>query len=134
MQMLVRSALVVCVVLWLNVPVDGLLKRTSTTDSKLQWFCRNPKPDEAQSMKDNGNPNFGMSTSADPIGYSGGCMPDATCDEATGRSAWTNVFGYAAAADCCRCVRIAYIACRYKDYTGASYDGRCAFFGGKPGL
>jgi len=40
-------------------------------------------------------------------------MPDATCKD--GKSSWTNVFGYL-------------------DYTGTSYNGRCAFFGGKPAL
>jgi len=42
-------------------------------------------------------------------------MPEKLCNKDTGKSKWTNMFGL-------------------KDYTGVTYDGKCAFFGGKPVL
>jgi hypothetical protein len=90
MQNQLRSALLACVVLGVCVPIEGLV-RTSTQDSKLTWVCREPKPAEAQAMKDDGNLDFRHKPEFDPLGIAGGCMPDATCDG--GKSKWTNFFG-----------------------------------------
>ena len=74
---------------------DAFIKRQSSFDSMLQftfpWECRDPTAAEGAAMIANGNPSFEISTSFDPIGTSGGCMPDATC--INGSSQWTNVFG-----------------------------------------
>jgi hypothetical protein len=76
------------------IPTFALITRQSRHDSKLEftlpWKCRDPTIEEAAAMTANGNPNFGVSSSFDPIGRSNGCMPDATC--VNGVSSWTNVF------------------------------------------
>ena len=70
------------------------ITRRSEFDTNMQftipWKCRDPTPSEIESMGSL-NPKFGVSTIFDPIGVSGGCMPDATC--VNGISQWTNVFG-----------------------------------------
>ena len=69
------------------------LIRTSAFNPTLSWACRQPADDEKSSMIALGNPNFGISKDYDPVGITGGCMPDATCNS-NGVSSWTNVFGY----------------------------------------
>ncbi len=95
MQMRVRTALIACVVLGSCLPIEGFIQRTSTQDGSYKWVCREPKDDERKTMIDGGNMNFQRNAleHIDPIGFSGGCMPDATCDKTTGKSQWTNVFG-----------------------------------------
>jgi hypothetical protein len=92
MQIRVRSPLIACALLWACVLVEGSIKRTSKLDSKLTWVCKDPTDEEKKSMIENGNSGFQFSATYDPVGYGGGCMPDATC--VNQKSEWTNVFGY----------------------------------------
>jgi hypothetical protein len=61
--------------------------RASKLNPSYTWICRSPTPSESESIQ--------ADPSNDPVGISGGCMPDATCNYTTGKSLWTNVFGYA---------------------------------------
>ncbi len=89
-----RSTLPICVLLGTiaSSQAVNLLNRTSIFNPSLWWLCREPTASEAASMVALKNPKFAISTDYDPIGISGGCMPDATCVD--GHSSWTNVFGY----------------------------------------
>ncbi len=68
-----------------------LFTRTSVNDPKYTWTCTAPTAAQAVEYVGDGNPNFLVKPVFDPVGISGGCMPDATC--VAGVSAWTNVFG-----------------------------------------
>ncbi len=79
------------------VPACTYITRTSAYDSgrlfTFPWKCRDPTKKETISMLAFGNNVSDVSSTYDPIGVSGGCMPDATCVD--GRSQWTNIYGYA---------------------------------------
>ena len=95
-----RVALPLCILLG-TIASSQALNRTSLFNPNLWWVCREPSADEKASMIALNNPTFGISTNYDPIGITGGCMPDATCK--SGVSAWTNVFGCACLVICfCR--------------------------------
>ena len=64
-------------------------KFDASSQFTIPWVCRDPTSSENKSMALL-NPSFGVSSTYDPIGVSGGCMPDATC--VNGVSQWTNVF------------------------------------------
>jgi hypothetical protein len=93
MQIPMRNALVACVVLGLCLPIDGLITRKSKSDFNptATWVCREPTAEDKKTMIDAGNTDFQFRADADPVGFGGGCMPDATC--VAGKSSWTNVFG-----------------------------------------
>ena len=90
--MRMAAALCITVLVGISTRTHALLTRQSLINPTLSWVCRDPSSAEAQSMAALGNPSFGVSSSYDPIGILGGCMPDATCNS-NGVSAWTNVFG-----------------------------------------
>ncbi len=94
MQFRMRSALIACAVLWACAPIESVIQRSSTKDKTLTWVCKDPTDEEKKVMIDGGNSNFQFSVTHDPVGFGGGCMPDATCDKNTRKSAWKNVFGY----------------------------------------
>jgi hypothetical protein len=84
-----------------TAPTLAYTTRSSAYDSEklftFPWKCRDPTNTEILSITAQAIQSSDISSEYDPIGVSGGCMPDATCVD--GRSQWTNVFGYATISD-----------------------------------